>query len=112
MRLRAARALSERVSGRAIIEQKTSLPLRGLEEDSGPGWFEDFTAVELPDDLLRESNTSAEELTNTVRNMWELECLVRALDSMETLSSLAGITREYVPTNRHSLPGLTCGSRG
>lgn len=100
MRLRAARALSERVSGRAIIEQKTSLPLRGLEEDSGPGWFEDFTAVELPDDLLRESNTSAEELTNTVRNMWELECLVRALDSMETLSSLAGITREENSSSR------------
>jgi nuclear pore complex protein Nup107 len=38
---------------------------------------------------------SKEKLINLVRNVWELECLVRALDAMETLSSVAGLNREY-----------------
>jgi nuclear pore complex protein Nup107 len=39
---------------------------------------------------------SKDKLITLVRNVWELECLVRALDSMETLSSLAGLSRESV----------------
>jgi len=37
-----------------------------------------------------------QELNATVKNLWELECLVNSLDAIETLSSLAGLTREYV----------------
>jgi nuclear pore complex protein Nup107 len=44
---------------------------------------------------------SKEKLISLVRNMWELECLVRALDSIETLASVAGLSREYVYCHEH-----------
>ncbi|KAK3695243.1 107-domain-containing protein [Podospora appendiculata] len=100
MRLRAARALSDRVSGRRIVQHKTSIPINGADDDFGPSWFEHFTNGKSNPDFINESNTDMDELTSTVRNMWELECLVKALDSMETLSSLAGITREETTASR------------
>jgi nuclear pore complex protein Nup107 len=96
MRLRAARAFSDRVSGRLIVREKTALEFPGLDDESGPGWFEAFANADFPDGFLKECKAGKEELVTTVRNLWELECLVKALDSMETLSSLAGLSREYV----------------
>lgn len=37
-----------------------------------------------------------ERITTLVQNVWELECLVRALDAIETIASAAGLSREYV----------------
>jgi nuclear pore complex protein Nup107 len=88
--------LSTRVSGREIIRRKTPIPVRPADEESGPGWLEEFREGDYPEKFVEECGTSKEQLSATVRNMWELECLVRALDAMETLSSLAGLTREYV----------------
>jgi len=70
--------------------------MRPADEEAGPGWFEEFAEGDFPEDFLTECGTDKDRLVTTVRNMWELECLIRALDAMETLSSLAGITREYV----------------
>ena len=95
--MNAARAFSDRVPSKEIIRLKAAVPVRTDEEETGPAWFEDFLATDFSEDFLNEYNTDKERLTTTVRNLWELECLVRALDSMETLASLAGIAREYVP---------------
>jgi hypothetical protein len=95
-RLRAARALSERISGREIVKTKSPIPVRDASEDSGPGWFEEFASGDFPTEFLEECGLGKDKLITLVRNVWELECLVRALDSMETLSSLAGLSREYV----------------
>ncbi|KAK3996460.1 nuclear pore protein 84/107 [Cladorrhinum sp. PSN332] len=99
-RLRAARAFSDRVSGREIIRTKSPVVVNDAGEDSGPAWFEQFANSELPDDFFRECNASRDSLVSTVKNLWELECLVRALDAMETLSSLAGLSREESTTSR------------
>ncbi|KAK3301170.1 nuclear pore protein 84/107 [Chaetomium fimeti] len=93
-RLRAARSFSDRVSGRDIVKTKSPIPVRDSSEDSGPGWFQEFANGDFTDEFLETCQMSKEKLINLVRNMWELECLVRALDAMETLSSLAGLTRE------------------
>ncbi|KAK3330248.1 nuclear pore protein 84/107 [Apodospora peruviana] len=98
-RLRAARALSDRIPGREIIRSKTSVPIRSSSEDAGPSWFEEFTS-NLHSDMMDDSDLDWEELTASIRNLWELECLVRALDSMETLSSLAGLAREENNSSR------------
>ncbi|KAK4452955.1 nucleoporin NUP84 [Podospora aff. communis PSN243] len=94
LKLRAARSLSVRVSGRETVLRKTPVTVRSTEEDSGPGWFEEFMEGDLPEDFLETCKANKERLCNTVRNLWELECLVGALDAMETLSSLAGMTRD------------------
>ncbi|KAM7187131.1 Nuclear pore protein 84/107 [Rhypophila sp. PSN 637] len=91
--LTAARALSDRVSGREILRTKTSASIRGSDQDGGPGWFDEFASSATPA-VVDDSTIDWEELTVTIRNLWELECLVNALDIMETLSSLAGLTRE------------------
>lgn len=69
--------------------------MKEVSEDSGPGWFEEFANGEFPGEFLDTCKLEKSKLITTVRNLWELECLVRALDSMETLSSLAGLSREY-----------------
>jgi nuclear pore complex protein Nup107 len=70
--------------------------VRDSSEDSGPGWFEEFANGDFTAEFLETCQMSKEKLITLVRNLWELECLVRALDSMETLSSLAGLSREFV----------------
>jgi nuclear pore complex protein Nup107 len=69
--------------------------MRDTNEDSGPGWFEGFASGAFPAEFLETCQMSKDKLITLVRNVWELECLVCALDSMETLSSLAGLSREY-----------------
>ena len=97
-RLRAARSFSERVPGREIVRNKSPIAVRDAGEDSGPGWFEEFANGHFSAEFLEECGIGKDRLITTVRNVWELECLVRALDSMETLSSLAGLSREYAPS--------------
>lgn len=94
--MRAARAFSERIPGREIVRTKSPVPVSEPSEDAGPGWFDEFVNGDLPDEFLEKCKMSRDKLVTLVRNLWELECLVHALDSMETLSSLAGLSREYV----------------
>ncbi|KXX79755.1 Nucleoporin NUP84 [Madurella mycetomatis] len=100
MRLRAARAFSERVSGREIIRIKTPIAVKEASEDAGPGWFDEFANAHFPAEFLETCSLTKDKLITLVRNVWELECLVRALDSMETLSSLAGLSREKASSSR------------
>jgi hypothetical protein len=55
-------------------------------DDMDASWFEDaeIWGSELID----------RELALNARNFWELESLVRVLDTMETVASLAQLTRE------------------
>ncbi|KAH6845185.1 107-domain-containing protein [Chaetomium sp. MPI-CAGE-AT-0009] len=99
-RLRAARAFSDRVSGRNIVKAKSPIQVRDASEDSGPSWFQEFANGNFPDEFLEKCQLSREKLINLVRNVWELECLVHALDAMETLSSVAGLTREESNSTR------------
>lgn len=103
LRLRAACALSERISGRDIILRKLPTALESSQGEDGAGWFEEFSQSEIPEEFLEECGTDKERLLTTVRNMWELECLVRALDAMETLSSIAGMTRDGDSATREML---------
>jgi hypothetical protein len=102
MRLRAARAFSQRVSGWEIARTKSPVLVKEATENPGPGWFEEFVSGEFPADFLAICQMDKEKLINLVRNVWELECLVRALDSIETLSSVAGLSREYDPPSTSS----------
>lgn len=91
--MRAARSLCERVSGREILRAKTTATIRGSNDDSGPGWFDEFISS-FDQDTINEPSVNLDELMLTIRNLWELECLVNALDAIETLSSLAGLHRK------------------
>ncbi|KAK5652598.1 hypothetical protein OQA88_10359 [Cercophora sp. LCS_1] len=99
-KLRAARALAARITGRKIVARKTPLPIREEETDSGPTWFEEFAEGELPEEFWDHCTLDQVHLKTTVHNLWELESLVRALDAIETLSSLAGLTREETNNSR------------
>ncbi|KAK4232210.1 nuclear pore protein 84/107 [Podospora fimiseda] len=99
-RLRAARAFSDRVSPIEIVRTKSPIAVNDAGEDPSPAWFEQFANGQLPEDFLEECNVSRDSLVTTVKNLWELECLVRALDAMETLSSLAGLSREESTASR------------
>lgn len=79
---------------REIIRRKTGILVGGEEDDGSIEWFFEFTTSELPEELLARYAGDKDALVAHVRNMWELECLVKALDSMETLSSVAGLARE------------------
>ncbi|KAK4197749.1 nuclear pore protein 84/107 [Triangularia verruculosa] len=93
--LRAARALSIRVSGRAIaMEKLTFITFVDENVDDTVGVFDEIANATITSDFLEECGVSRDRLLNVVRNLWELECLVRALDSMETLSSMAGLSRD------------------
>nr|AEL00685.1 Nup84p [Thermochaetoides thermophila] len=100
-RLRAARAFSRRVRGHEIIRTKFPNLLKDVDENDPAAWFEEFAAAQLPSDLLESCPASQEKLITITRHLWELESLVRALDSIETLTSLAALTREEsVPMTR------------
>jgi nuclear pore complex protein Nup107 len=79
-----------------MISEKTGIPLGDAGDQPSATWFQEFESAVIPDDLLEECHLDREELITKVKNLWELECLVRALDAMETLASLAEISREYV----------------
>jgi nuclear pore complex protein Nup107 len=74
-----------------VVRAKTRVPIR---DDESPEWFEDFEAASFPEDFLEENEVTKAELVATVRNVWELECLVRSLDALETIGSCAEVTRE------------------
>jgi len=79
--LNSARAFSARVPFSEVMRQKAGQP---IQDECDASWFEN---VDLWDgDAL---------VALDARNFWELESLVKALDTMETLASLAELSREY-----------------
>ncbi len=93
MRLRAARQFFGRVSCMAAIRGKATIEISDMDEDQSPAWLDEFTAG-ISHELLEECGVDKEQLVLRVKTWWELESLVKALDSIETLASVAGLTRE------------------
>jgi nuclear pore complex protein Nup107 len=67
-----------------------------IPDDTDVSWFDDIrsgtTAVSLEGHDLTEVQVAA------AKNFFEMECLVRALDSMETIASSEAMAQEYVST--------------
>lgn len=100
MRLRAARSLSRRVPLRRTVHDKTHITVANdeLDEDAmdPTEWFDDFANSPALEEVAQETGLHREHLVYAVKNLWELECMVRALDSIETLASMAHLMRTYV----------------
>jgi len=100
MRLRAARSLSTRVPLRSIVREKTNIALANdeVEEEvmDPTEWFNEFADSPAIEEVAEETGLHREHLLYAVKNLWELECMVRALDSIETLASMAHLMRTYV----------------
>ncbi|KAH9887802.1 nuclear pore protein 84/107 [Xylariomycetidae sp. FL2044] len=87
--LTAARALSERVPCWAIFRQKAGLPLT---EDLDASWFHEVR-MGAEAGTLEENGIGVEEVA-VARNFFEMESLVRTLDSMETLASYEDLSQD------------------
>uniref|UniRef100_A0A0B7KDA5 Nuclear pore complex protein n=2 Tax=Bionectria ochroleuca TaxID=29856 RepID=A0A0B7KDA5_BIOOC len=92
MHLLAARRLMERVSFHEIMQGT------GLDDDD-----EAMDRITFWSDQLKEKNITSvapEKVMADARNFRELESLVRALDSLETIGSLVEISADIPPNNR------------
>ncbi|KAJ2972174.1 hypothetical protein NUW58_g9238 [Xylaria curta] len=87
--LHAARCLSERVRCADIFRRKTGLTIT---DDADVSWFEDVRSGAVTVSL-RGEELSAEQIA-AARNFFEMECLVRALDSMETIASSEAMAQD------------------
>lgn len=87
--LHAARALSERVRCADIIRRKTGV---SPSDDTDILWFDDLRsgAVTVP----FQGNDLTTEQVAVARNFLEMECIVRALDSMETIASSEAMAQD------------------
>jgi nuclear pore complex protein Nup107 len=95
LHLNAARQLMRRVSFADVLQAAT-------EDDSAEaGWFEDtpdFWAKHL--DRRGILDVTPDQVASDARKFRELEALVRALDSLETVASFSELTNEYVESFR------------
>jgi nuclear pore complex protein Nup107 len=74
---------------------------------NGPNWYEDLVAQEIPEDFVKECGFDSPAAVHAmIRDLWELECFIRALDSLETLASTASICREYVVTCEENIASI------
>ncbi|KAI1345373.1 nuclear pore protein 84/107 [Xylaria sp. FL0043] len=87
--LHAARSLSERVRCADIFRRKTGLTIT---DDSDVSWFEDIRSGAVTPSL--QGNDLTKEQMTRAGNFFEMECLVRALDSMETIASSEAMAQD------------------
>ncbi|KAI0905544.1 nuclear pore protein 84/107 [Ustulina deusta] len=87
--LHAARSLSERVRCADIFRRKTGLTIT---DDTDISWFEDVRSGAVTASL-QGKDLSTEQVA-AARNFFEMECLVRALDSMETIASSEAMAQD------------------
>ncbi|KAG7133298.1 Nucleoporin NUP84 like protein [Verticillium longisporum] len=93
MRLNAARQLANRVTMSQVLQQRIS-----------PGGQEEADIAHVPDiddafwadqlEAIGDRQTSSRLLATQARIFRDLECLVKALDTMETIASLTELSRE------------------
>ncbi|KAM0517962.1 hypothetical protein ACHAQF_008702 [Verticillium nonalfalfae] len=93
MRLNAARQLANRVTMSQVLQQRIS-----------PGGQEEADIAQVPDiddafwadqlEAIGDRQTSSRLLATQARIFRDLECLVKALDTMETIASLTELSRE------------------
>ncbi|CAI0641280.1 unnamed protein product [Colletotrichum noveboracense] len=103
MRLNAARSFANRVPFSVIMRQKIDTSdqdeIDALSED-----VEFWTSHIGSADAAR---LSAGQLASNARTLRDLECLVKALDTMETIASLAELSKEYGFLPTYCLASLT-----
>lgn len=103
MRLNAARSFANRVPFSVIMRQKIDTSdqdeIDALSED-----VEFWTSHIGSADAAR---LSAGQLASNARTLRDLECLVKALDTMETIASLAELSKEYDFLPTYCLASLT-----
>ncbi|KAI0421242.1 nuclear pore protein 84/107 [Xylaria grammica] len=87
--LHAARALCERVRCAEIFRRKTGLTIT---DETDVSWFEDVRSGTITASL-EGKDLSAEQVA-AAKNFFEMECLVQALDSMETIASSEAIDQD------------------
>ncbi|KAI1121578.1 nuclear pore protein 84/107 [Nemania abortiva] len=87
--LHAARSLSERVQCADIFRRKTGLTIT---DDTDVSWFEDIRSGTTTISL-QGIDLSVEQVA-VAKNFFEMECLVRALDSMETIASSEAMAQD------------------
>lgn len=87
--LHAARSLSERVQTADIFRKKAGLTIT---DDTDTTWFEDISSG-VASGSLEGKDLDAEQVT-AAKSYFEMECLVRALDSMETIASSEAMAQE------------------
>lgn len=85
----AARALSERVRCSEIFKRKAGIVFA---DDSDVLWFDEVRASAAAGSL--EENGIGLEEVRAAQNFFEMECLIRALDSMETIASSEQIAED------------------
>ncbi|KAI0171999.1 nuclear pore protein 84/107 [Hypoxylon sp. FL1284] len=89
--LNAARALSERVRCAEIFKRKAGIV---YSDDSDVSWFEEVRASAAAGSL--EDHGIGEDEVAKAQNYFEMESLVRAMDSMETIASSEAIVQDPV----------------
>lgn len=105
MRLRAARSLVNRVSLKSIVSVKTNYPMP-QELDDMTVWMDEFM-TQIRDSQMVEGDLPRRTQHYNVKVLWQLESLVKALDSIETIASMAHLIREQVNSdNKHHLSSL------
>ncbi|KAI1364631.1 nuclear pore protein 84/107 [Xylaria arbuscula] len=87
--LHAARSLFERVQCAEIFRRKAGLTVT---DDSDTTWFEDISSGVVTGTL--EGKDLDTEQVAAARSFFEMECLVRALDSMETIASSEAMAQD------------------
>jgi len=95
LHLNAARQFSQRVLFVDVLRERgfeLEEELEGLEPPGPDFWVNQLSLVKSPE-------SSAAQIAADARSFRDLECLVRALDHMETLASLEELSREYVHRN-------------
>lgn len=73
-------------------------------EDTEASWINDpdFWAQQLEQNGIQD--ISPQQVASHARNFRDLESLVRALDSLETIGSLAELSEEYVSKQHLKIP--------
>lgn len=100
MRLTAARSLFRRVPLKSIVHEKTPIASGndGSEDDllEPIEWFNEFAASPILEEVAGDNGMHKDYLVYAVKNLWELESMVRALDHIENLACMAHLMRSYV----------------
>ncbi|KAL0939418.1 nuclear pore complex protein nup107 [Colletotrichum truncatum] len=90
MHLNAARSLASRVPFSAIMRQRVDFP----DQEENDLWLEDMEFWASQIEPADATQLLPSRLASEARTLRELECLVKALDTMETIASLAELSRE------------------
>ncbi|KAI0388815.1 nuclear pore protein 84/107, partial [Xylariaceae sp. FL0594] len=87
--LNAARSLSERVSCGMIFKRKTDV---NISDPRDTAWFEEITQGNVS--VYYEGKELTVEQIAAAKTFFELECLVRVLDTMETIASSEAMAQD------------------